>query len=69
MLAAERRNDEAERAWLEALTVYDGITSASFAELRASGREDLLAKLERFYTATRQKDKLKNLKRKADSVP
>jgi tetratricopeptide (TPR) repeat protein len=38
---------EAERAWRYALTLYDGITTAAFGELRKTGGAEIRAKLER----------------------
>jgi tetratricopeptide (TPR) repeat protein len=49
---AARRDDEAEQAWLAALDIYRGITSSAFADLRESGSNDIVAKLDRFYQQT-----------------
>lgn len=49
---AHKRDDEAERAWLSAFDIYNGITSEVFADLRQSGSQDISAKLLRFYEAT-----------------
>jgi tetratricopeptide (TPR) repeat protein len=54
----QQRHDEAERAWLAAYDIYDGITSDAFADLRASGCEDIRAKLERFDAATKRSSQL-----------
>lgn len=57
VLHHEGRNEEAEQAWLEALSVYDGITAVTFSKLRETGRQDIRAKLEEFYQATGQAHK------------
>jgi tetratricopeptide (TPR) repeat protein len=59
----DNQHEQAEQAWLEALALYDGITSEFFADLRKAGREDILAKLEQHYRATRQQGKLDRLQR------
>jgi tetratricopeptide (TPR) repeat protein len=59
---ADNKPDQAENCWLEALAVYDGITSDAFASLRSGGRADILDKLGQHYQATKQKDKLSKLK-------
>jgi tetratricopeptide (TPR) repeat protein len=41
------RVEEAEQAWRYALKLYDGIVNPAFADLRRSGRADILSKLER----------------------
>lgn len=56
-LASDQHNVEAEQAWLEALKVYDSITAEALADVRQSGRKDILGKLQRFYEATHQPHK------------
>jgi hypothetical protein len=53
----------AERYWLEALALYDGITSEFFVDVRESGRADILGKLELHYQSTEQPTKLAEVKR------
>jgi tetratricopeptide (TPR) repeat protein len=60
-LAHANRNQEAERAWREALAIYEGITAPEFAQLRRSGRDDILDKLRRFFEATSQAHKVRAL--------
>jgi hypothetical protein len=54
VLDCQARTYEAERCWHEALGVYDGMSAETFAVARASGRADILDKLERL-AASRQK--------------
>jgi tetratricopeptide (TPR) repeat protein len=63
MYYAEERHEEAETAWLEALALYDGITSKAFSDVRRAGRQDLQGKLERLYGDTGQHNKAEDLKR------
>jgi tetratricopeptide (TPR) repeat protein len=60
-LAAAKLNADAERAWLEALRIFDGITAPSFAKLRETSRDDILDKLRHFYEATGQRNKIQAL--------
>jgi tetratricopeptide (TPR) repeat protein len=62
MYADDGRNDEAEHTLLYALSLYDGITSTLFKDLREMGRTNILDKLARFYEKTGQSEKLKALK-------
>jgi len=55
---SQRRDDEAERAWLSALDVYRGITSDAFVDLRESGCQDITTKLERFYETTGRQNRM-----------
>lgn len=43
----EGRREEAESAWRYALSIYDGMSSALYRDLRESGREDIMSKLDR----------------------
>lgn len=52
---------EAERCWKEALTVYDGITSDAFPDVREAGQKDIMIKLEQLYKNTRQPHRLAEL--------
>jgi tetratricopeptide (TPR) repeat protein len=52
MYFAGQQHDLAERAWLAALDVYQGISAGPFADVRDSGTRDIQDKLERFYRAT-----------------
>jgi tetratricopeptide (TPR) repeat protein len=61
---ADDKREEAERCWLEALAVFNGITADAFANLRESGRSDILNKLEQHYKSTNQKDKLTQLQKR-----
>ena len=61
VLAAEKRNEEAEASWLEELELYEGITNEAMPELRESCREDVVAKLTRFYDETGQHSKISAL--------
>lgn len=56
-LAQLERNEEAEQAWLEALALYEGITSNVLGDVRDSGRADIQGKLKRFYESTGQASK------------
>lgn len=59
---AEKKYPDAERCLLEALALYDGITSEFFVDVRKAGREDLLAKLEQHYVLTKEPTKLAHLR-------
>ena len=41
------RREDARRVWRYALGLYDGITNPALADVRDSGRADIVAKLER----------------------
>jgi len=58
----EKKYPDAERCLLEALALYDGITSEFFVDVRKAGREDLLAKLEQHYLLTKEPTKLAQLR-------
>lgn len=58
VLAVEERNEEAEASWLEELELLDSITNEAMPELRSSSREDVVAKLTRFYEETGQREKI-----------
>lgn len=60
-LALEKRNGEAEEAWIAALELYRGITAPALADVRRAGLTDICDKLERFYKETRQKQKIGGL--------
>jgi tetratricopeptide (TPR) repeat protein len=45
-------DDEAEAAWLEARTVYEGITGSFLKDVRAGGLRDIQGKLDDFYART-----------------
>lgn len=45
MHALDGHNDEAEKTWRYALSLYDDMTSSMFKDLRDSGRKDILAKI------------------------
>jgi tetratricopeptide (TPR) repeat protein len=45
MYVLEGRKAEAERSWRYCLHLYESMTSSTFKDLRAKGREDVLAKL------------------------
>jgi tetratricopeptide (TPR) repeat protein len=45
MYALDGRKAEAEKSWRYALSLYEGMTASTFKDLRAAGREDVLAKL------------------------
>jgi tetratricopeptide (TPR) repeat protein len=66
MCYQENGYPQAEEAWLEALKVYEGITSDAFADVRKAGREDIIAKLERLYRSTGQRHKIPTLKKIAE---
>ena len=59
--AEQEQNLEAEVAWLKALDLYRGITSEALNEVRDAGCADIISKLERFYLATDQTDKINGL--------
>lgn len=65
MYAMDKENEKAEKSWLYALSIYDGITASTFKDLRESGREDIVAKLERFYDDTGQSAKKNTIPQKA----
>ncbi len=46
MYALDGRKAEAEKSWRYCLSLYEGMTSTMFADLRASGSKDVLEKLE-----------------------
>jgi tetratricopeptide (TPR) repeat protein len=56
-----KKNPEAEAAWREALLLVLNIKNPDMAELKKSTRDDLFDKLERFYKATGQNDKVRDL--------
>jgi tetratricopeptide (TPR) repeat protein len=43
----EGRREEAENAWRYALAIYEGMSSTLYKDLRESGREDIMSKLDR----------------------
>ena len=45
MYALDGRNAEAEKSWRYCLSLYEGMTSSTFADLRVSGSKDVIAKL------------------------
>lgn len=45
MYALDGRTAEAERSWRYCLTLYDGMTSSTFKDVREAGRKDVIAKL------------------------
>ncbi|MEP7245314.1 MAG: tetratricopeptide repeat protein [Gammaproteobacteria bacterium] len=45
MYALDGRNSEAERSWRYCLSLYDGMTSSTFRDVRAAGRSEVIAKL------------------------
>ncbi|MBN2701071.1 MAG: tetratricopeptide repeat protein [Methylothermaceae bacterium] len=47
MYALDGRREEAAKAWRYALSIYEGITSPTFNDLREHGQEDIRAKLKR----------------------
>jgi len=47
MYALDGRKAEAEKSWRYCLSLYEGMTSTMFADLRASGSKDVLEKLEK----------------------
>jgi tetratricopeptide (TPR) repeat protein len=53
----DNKPDEAERCWQEALAVYDGMTSETFAPAREGGRADILEKLQRVGEAKKRAKK------------
>ena len=59
--ALDEQNEKAETTWKYALTIYNGITSELFQDLRKSGIKDINSKLENFYTNTNQEHKIKEL--------
>jgi len=48
--ALDGRKAEAEKSWRYCLSLYEGMTSTTFADLRTSGSKDVLAKLEQLGT-------------------
>jgi tetratricopeptide (TPR) repeat protein len=54
---AARDAAAAERCWLDALEVYDGIKSDSLADVRDAGRKDVISKLESLHKETRRPGK------------
>lgn len=56
-----KKNPEAEAAWREALLLVLDMKNPNVANLKTSIRDDLFDKLERFYKATGQNDKLRSL--------
>ena len=54
----QRRHDEAEQAWLRAYAVYNEITSDAFVDVRKSGCDDIVAKLERLCRETGRPNRL-----------
>ncbi|MCP4662114.1 MAG: tetratricopeptide repeat protein [bacterium] len=62
ILALIGRRDEAEQTWLEALAVYEGITSNVMEDVREAGSKQIIEKLKNFYEFTGQKSKLENLR-------
>lgn len=51
----------AEKSWLVAKSLYDGITSDAFTDVREAGSKDIVEKLKRFYTSTGQSQKIQQL--------
>jgi tetratricopeptide (TPR) repeat protein len=56
-----KKNPEAEAAWREALLLVLDMKNPNVANLKTSVRDDLFDKLGRFYQATGQNDKLREL--------
>lgn len=52
---ADNKPDEAERCWRQALAVYDGMTSETYADARQGGRADILEKLDRLSKSRKQR--------------
>ena len=46
MYALDGRKAEAEKSWRYCLSLYEGMTSPTFADLRTSGSKDVREKLE-----------------------
>jgi tetratricopeptide (TPR) repeat protein len=61
MYAIDGKNKKAERTWLYALSLYEGMTSSHFADLRENGSQAIVAKLEQFYQETGQAEKIESL--------
>ncbi len=59
--AMDGENEKAEQAWLYALSIYEGITSSLFKDLRESGINDISSKLEQFYKDTSQDRKVQDI--------
>ncbi len=47
MYVLDGRNQEAEKSWRYCLSLYDGMTSSMFKDVREAGRQDVIAKLKR----------------------
>jgi hypothetical protein len=45
MYALDGRKAEADKSWRYCLSLYESMTSSTFADLRASGSKDVIAKL------------------------
>jgi tetratricopeptide (TPR) repeat protein len=65
VLAETGYKGRAEKAWLEALAIYEGFKGDAFKEVRQAGRQDIIEKLNRFFKRTGQPHKIRNLKRSA----
>ncbi len=63
--AADGKHDEAEQYWREALAVYDGVTSETFADAKAGGQADIQEKLDRLAAAREQVPEIRKLPEKA----
>lgn len=57
-LQATGHPDDAERRWLEAIDVYEGISSDNFATLRTNSQDNVHDRLRRLYDQTGQREKL-----------
>lgn len=68
MYAIDGKNKKAERTWLYALSLYQGMTTGHFADLRENGCQTIIAKLEHFYQQTGQPEKIAALHNKGGSL-
>ena len=59
---AEGKNQEAEASWLEALSIYNGVTSDTFTDVREGGIRDIKDKLEKLYQSTGEQHKTEELR-------
>ncbi len=61
VLGIEKRSEEAEQAWRQALACYDSIQNPSMADVRKHGRDDIVIKLKRYMKSIGQAEKVDDI--------
>lgn len=66
ILGIEKRSEEAEQAWRQALSCYDSISNPSMADVRKHGRDDIVVKLTQYMKSIGKPEKVADLESKAE---